>query len=102
MWDISGFFLILVAKKKKRGLSLDAFRESSHDQVCSEMAEASLRSGRFFCHRCSKEISPRLPVRALEAHLSNFKRGPVLQLLSVIFFGATAHVAPPLLCSYAS
>uniref|UniRef100_A0A674MA54 RING-type E3 ubiquitin transferase n=1 Tax=Takifugu rubripes TaxID=31033 RepID=A0A674MA54_TAKRU len=25
------------------------------------MAEASLRSGRFFCHRCSKEISPRLP-----------------------------------------
>ncbi|CAG07728.1 unnamed protein product [Tetraodon nigroviridis] len=25
------------------------------------MAEASQRSGRFFCHRCSTEISPRLP-----------------------------------------
>uniref|UniRef100_A0A0E9SVW6 RING-type E3 ubiquitin transferase n=1 Tax=Anguilla anguilla TaxID=7936 RepID=A0A0E9SVW6_ANGAN len=25
------------------------------------MAEAPLRPSRFFCHRCSAEISPRLP-----------------------------------------
>uniref|UniRef100_A0A3Q3M0L7 RING-type E3 ubiquitin transferase n=2 Tax=Mastacembelus armatus TaxID=205130 RepID=A0A3Q3M0L7_9TELE len=34
----------------------------TYDQVsCLEMAEAPPRPCRFFCHRCSAEISPRLP-----------------------------------------
>lgn len=71
---VEHFRFRLLSRCKKRSLSLDAFR-GSHDQVRLEMAEASQRSGRFFCHRCSTEISPRLPVRTLEAPLPYFKTG---------------------------
>lgn len=39
-----------------------------------KMAEAPPRPCRFFCHRCSAEVTPRLPVRTSQAQQSVGKR----------------------------
>lgn len=61
------------------GLSLSGTRtrciSASPTTVNPKMAEAPLRTCRYFCHRCSEEISPPLPVSPTSKDLEHYHDG---------------------------
>lgn len=77
------------------GLSLSGTRtrciSASPATVNSKMAEAPLRTCRYFCHRCSEEISPPLPVSPTCKHVKQNHDGRSVCSRKHFFFGGERH-----------